>query len=213
MRPGTADVPGGRAGARVEGLTLIEMLVTLAIVSMLAAILSQAMSQVYRVERLLESGQLDAQARLLRIEQLRIAIEAALPTEASSPDALAGDARHVRFLSSEPPTLEPTGPTMVTLDLYFDEDAQRTELRCRVEPAGQSAVRWVVQSWPGRSGVLRYLNRNGLPVDGWPIVSADAGTLPRAINVDPQAEGVPVLLAQLPVGRRALQSRRELVAE
>ena len=49
-----------------RGLTLLEMLVTLVIVALVAAILGQALGQLARIERLLESGQLRSAAAALQ---------------------------------------------------------------------------------------------------------------------------------------------------
>lgn len=201
----------GEASCRLQfGLTLIEMLVTLAIVSALVGLLSQAMGQLYRIERLLDSGQLAAQNRALRLEQVRIAVEAALPVARNASNAFAGDARGVSFLSSEVPSIAPTGPAAMSLELHFDEANQQTQLRARLQVAGRAASTWIVQSWSGRTGQMSYIDRNGKSHENWPASATDTGTLPAALCIDSGAADAAVLVAQLGVSRQALPTRREL---
>jgi hypothetical protein len=168
------------------------------------------MGQLYRIERLLDSGQLAAQSRALRLEQVRIAVEAALPVSLNAPNAFAGDTRRVSFLSSEVPSIASTGPTVMTLELHFDEASQQTQLRASLQAAGRAASKWMIQSWPGRTGQMSYIDRKGKPHESWPTSAADAGSLPAALCIDPGVPDAAVLVVQLGVSRRALPTRREL---
>lgn len=210
MKGSNGCTDGDAPCRRQFGLTLIEMLVTLAIVSALVGLLSQAMGQLYRIERLLDSGQLAARSRALRLEQVRIAVEAALPVARDATTAFVGDVRSVKFLSSEVPSVAPTGPAAMTLELHFDEDSQQTQLRAKVQPAGRAASTWIVQSWPGKTGQLTYIDRKGKSQESWPASATDTGTLPAALCIDPGIPDAAVLVAHLGVSSRALPTQREL---
>ncbi|MBA4344747.1 MAG: hypothetical protein C0423_21610 [Methylibium sp.] len=209
------DFPFAERGrqAAAAGLTLIEMLVTLAIVSALVAMLSQGMSQLYRIERILESGQLSAQGEALRLEQLRIALEAALPASASSDDAMAGDASQLRFLTGDAPAVERPTFGQMEIQLQYDAGTQRTHLLLRSVADRGSRSGWVVQSWAGRSGRLQYVSHSGQLYESWPPAKAEVGTLPALVVIDPGVPDASVLITRLGVSRKPLRSKRELMTE
>ena len=201
-----------RLGIAMSGLTLIEMLITLAIVSALVALVAQAMAQVQRVERLLAFGQGQAQLELVRLEQLRAALEAALPLPANSDGEFRGDSSQLQFLSADAPSVAGGRLAAIKLSLRFDADQQQTHLVLEMGTVGRTKS-WVVRSWPGRSGRFNYLDASGKVHESWPLSKSSAGGLPAVLVVDPDAAGVSAAIMRLGTSPSALKSRRELLVD
>jgi prepilin-type N-terminal cleavage/methylation domain-containing protein len=194
-----------------RGMTLIEMLVTLAIVAGLVALISQFMAQLYRLERRMESGNAAANAQWLAVEQLRAAIGAALPAARDSAEALSGNAQQLMLLTAEPLLATRSGLAMLSLSIVKDEQPGRVRLRVRVEQEGRTLGEWLAGSWAGEEAVFRYIDRKGGVQSQWPPTPSDQGTLPGQL-VLVSADGKTVhWVAEFGVGRQALPTRRELV--
>lgn len=192
-----------------RGLTLLEMLVTLVIVAMVAAILAQALGQLARIERLLEGGQLRSVVVSLRAEWVRSALAGLLPgsTEAES---LRGGERELRGLSSDVPQLPAPGRAPLHLRLLTDESLTSTRLELQPEPdSGAAPV--VLLQWPGREGRFSYLDAEGRWGDRWPpLSSGTAPTLPRAVALDTGREGPGLLVAVPLAAPNPLPTRADL---
>jgi prepilin-type N-terminal cleavage/methylation domain-containing protein len=194
-----------------HGLTLLEMLVTLVIVAMVATILMQALGQLTRVERLLESGQLRSASAALRAEWTRGALEALLPG-AQDTEWLRGSERELQGLSSAVPMVPSAGLALLRLRLVTSDDGASTRLELLPEnPAGDAAHAVVLLSWPGREGRLRYLDRQGLWSDRWPLQPGPPGpTLPSAVALETGSEGFGVLLAAPRASPVPMPTRRQM---
>lgn len=189
-----------------RGLTLLEMLVTLVIVSLVVTILSQAMSQLARIERLLEGGQLRSTVVALRAEWVRAALAGLMPSPTDA-ERLRGSERELRGLSSEVPQWPLSGPARLHLRLRTEERGVSTTLELLPEgDAGKAPVQ--LMQWSGREGRFRYLDAQGQ----WggqrpPLSSTTPGTvpaaalaLPRAVALETGADGPGYLLA-VPLAR------------
>lgn len=176
---------------RAAGLTLIEMLVTLALTSMVSLLLWQALAQIARVERLLEDQNDAGGSTFVRTEWIRYAIEALLPGEAESPDRLRGNERELQGLTGEPPLDCRAGVCRIRLTLRFDDRAQRTELVASALDRPDIAPQ-VLLAWPGRQGRFRYQGSDGQWGERWPPAMGVHPALPRVIALDtgPDARGV-----------------------
>lgn len=208
----------GKHGSRARGLTLLEMLVTLVIVSFVVAILSQALSQLARIERLLESGQLRSTVVALRAEWVRGALAGLLPGTTQS-EWLLGSDRELTGMSADVPLWPAPGLARLHLRLRSDDRLGTTALELLPEPgAGGEPV--VLLQWPGRDGRFLYLDAQDRWVDRWPALSTTTTTvapngvpvLPRALALDTGPDGPGFLLAvplAMPTGaptRTALES-------
>ena len=169
----------------------------------------------HRIERLMKSGQLQAQQQALRVEQVRIALEAALPSSnGEATDAFRGEKRRMSFLSSAMPQFERGALRLFKLELRFDEKNQLTELWGQTQGTGTSAASsWAVHSWRGNSGEFRYIDQVGNLHDIWPPAPGLAGTLPSAIVVDPVSSEGQTWAAHPGASHHALPSRREMIQE
>ncbi|MDP2006309.1 MAG: prepilin-type N-terminal cleavage/methylation domain-containing protein [Rubrivivax sp.] len=195
------------------GLTLIELLVTLALTGLLTAVLAQALTQVRRVEILLETGQLSAQTRALRREWLRVALECALPVP-SGPDEPAdeqfdGSAHRLTLLTTQAPGSGGSGLARLQVTLRHDARTGSTKLEARRFGAAAEQS-WLVDEWPGYAGRISYLDAEGQWRDQWSAGNAPAPALPRAIRIDPGVPDAALLLVHLSVSPHALPRRRDL---
>jgi hypothetical protein len=171
------------------------MLVTLVLVSLVGLIVSQAMLQIARVERLLEGVQLRGMAASLHAEWTRNALAGLLPGEAGSAERFAGDAQSLQGISTAVPQWPDAGLTPVRMSLRYVEQTRRTELLLQTQvlrsdvPAATAAEAPVVLlRWEGRAGRWRYLDREGNWQERWPVPMAEAGprvtALPAAIALE-----------------------------
>ena len=219
--PGSpVSTPAGPVGARANalvmqrGMTLIELMVTLLIVSLVAAVITQALVQIARIERLLEGGQLGAMADSVRAEWVRDAFGALLPGEAGLDERLTGSPNEVTGLSADAPQLPLPGLARVRFRLVFQERTDTTELQLddpALAPAGSSMPSRVLLAWPGRFGRFRYLDAQGSWQDSWSSPPGSATpAMPLAIALETGLPGLPILIAALRASAIALPTRRQL---
>ena len=201
---------------RDHGFTLLEMLVTLVVVSMVAGLLGQALFQLSRIERLLEGGQLSSMANAVRANWIRSALEALLPGEPDSRERLTGSERELEGLSADVPMLPAPGLAQLHLRLAFDATAGATQLQLldsfATQALGASAP-VVLLSWPGREGRFRYLDDAGVWQDNWPVaLKAGVAGLPRAILVETGLPTLPALVAAPRASQTPALTRRQVEA-
>lgn len=191
------------------GLTLIELLVSLAIVAMVAALLSQALWQLARTERLLASGQLPALSQSVRIEWLRSTLESLQPVADGQPDALRGTERELSGLATQAPLPEMNGPQRLQLRLVYDELRQITRLEMSLADPAQPLP---LLQWPGRAGRLRYLAADGQWHEQWPVptVTAVKNAWPLALAIETGLAQAPLIVAAPQLRPPALPTRREV---
>lgn len=202
------------AGER--GLTLLEMLVTLVIVALVATILGQALAQLARVERLLESGQLRSATDSLRAEWVRDALAGLLPG-GNERELVRGSEREIEGLSSAVPQIPAPGVARLHLRLVTDVGLNQTRLEMLRE-GKQAGDAVVLLRWPGPGGRFRYLDAQARWHDQWPLPAASAPglqaepTLPKAIALETGSENLGSLLAQPVVSSVPLPDRHRLEA-
>ncbi|MBT9500741.1 MAG: prepilin-type N-terminal cleavage/methylation domain-containing protein [Burkholderiaceae bacterium] len=199
------------------GFTLLEMLVTLVLVSLVSLLLSQAMWQISRVEHLMSGGQVRSMASSLHGEWTRNALEGLLPGQANTPERFKGDALMLTGLSSAVPRFPEAGVGGLSLSLQFDPARGLTELVLDPLVAGSSfgaagvATPVVLLNWPGQAGRWRYQDAAGDWHDSWPPPLANvAPALPVLIALDTGLPDLAVLYAA-PQGKDAgLPTRRAM---
>ena len=199
---------------RSRGFTLLEMLVTLVVVSLVAGVLGQALFQLARIERLLEGGQLSSMADAVRANWVRSAIEFLLPGEEGSSERLVGSERELEGLSADVPMLPAPGLAKLHLRLEFDAAAGATQLQLLDSAAflGKEANAPVVLlSWPGREGRFRYLDDAGVWHENWPLpLKSSAAGLPRAILLETGLPALPAVVAATRASPVPMLSRRQV---
>ena len=208
-----AAVNSGKRAQRFGGITLLEMLVTLVIVSFVAGLVGQALFQLSRIERLLEGGQLRSMVTSVRAQWLRSAIESLLPGELGSADRLRGSERELQGLSADVPMLPAPGLARLHLRLVFQETAGETQLQSIGSETAQGSAQTgpvVLLSWPGREGRFRYLDAAGEWRDEWPAAQGlPSSALPRAIALETGLPGMRLLLASTRATEVPLPTRRQ----
>lgn len=181
-----------------RAFTLLEMLVTLVVVSLVAGLLGQALFQLSRIERLLEGGQLSSLADAVRADWVRGAIESLLPGEQGSSEPLVGSARELEGLSADVPMLPAPGLAKLHLRLEFNAATEATQLQLLdtvAVPGRGPSEPVVLLSWPGREGRFRYLDDGGQWHADWPRPLASRNSaLPRAIVMETGLASLPVLV-------------------
>lgn len=199
---------------RDHGFTLLEMLVTLVVVSLVAGLLGQALFQLSRIERLLEGGRLSSMADAVRANWVRSAIESLLPGEEGSSERLLGSERELEGLSADVPMLPAPGLAKLHLRLEFNAAAGATQLQLLESFASQgkdASEPVVLLSWPGREGRFRYLDDTGVWQDNWPLpFKSSASGLPRAILLETGLPTLPALVAVTRASPVPALSRRQV---
>lgn len=183
-RAGSGQAPRQRP----RGFTLVEMLVTLTLMSMIAAVLWQAMQQVARVERLLQRSGASSQLELVRREWVRSLIRAALEEQVGAPRQFVGDAQNLRLVSSESVALQGLAGRPVQLRIEADTRGDRQRLLLVPVPDGDARVDEPVPvellSWQGSDARFRYLSPTGAWSDVWPIPNTAAELSAAASDPD-----------------------------
>lgn len=201
-------------GASAGGFTLLEMLITLMIVSLVAGVVWQAMGQLLRVERLLDRGQMQSLAQTLRFEWVRGALAALLPGMPKTSDRFQGNSTELRGLSTEAPVLPTSGFGLLQLRIQYDPIANITALQILSEArsvANMTETYTTLLSWAGRQGKFSYLDEKGQWQDTWPPsgMRAPAPALPRAVSLETGVTEFPLLLATMLVSALPLPTRLE----
>lgn len=205
-----------------RGFTLLEMLVTLALLAMISTLLWQALQQVLRVERLLERSGVDGQLEIVHREWLRGLIQASLVEQNGAPRQLQGDARQLTVVSAEAVNLPGIRAGKLLLRLESDASSGRQRLLVAEAPATDAFAQGTrvpaapveVLAWQGKPGGIRFLDASGQWLDQWPpppmaalpekaseeefmrAARAAMPRLPRAIWLDLGAEvGGPLVTA------------------
>ncbi len=156
-----------------RGLTLLELMVTLMIVSMGVGLLGQLMHQMSQVERRLEEEGGSASVHWASRLALRGMVESALPEFVSRPNFFTGDARQVRLASAE--ALELPGSAQGRLQLRFEGSSlPGGEQRLVLDMEGAGGLEapaprpTVLLSWRGEPGRIDYLDEQGRWQAQWP---------------------------------------------
>lgn len=177
-----------RARHRPLGFTLVEMLVTLTLMSMIAAVLWQAMHQVARVERLLQRSGASSQLDLVRREWVRSLIRAALEEQVGAPRQFVGDDLNLRLVSSESIALPGLAGRPVQLKIEADTRSDRLRLLLVPAPDGEARVEEPAPvellSWQGTEARFRYLSPSGVWSNVWPIPNTAAELSAAASDFD-----------------------------
>lgn len=176
-----------------RGFTLVEMLVTLAIMSMIAALLWQGMQGMFRVERLLQRSGVEGQLVTVRREWVRSLVRAGEVEPLGAERRWKGDSSNLQLASTEALNLPGMGGHVFNLTLSDAPEGSVQSLRLvEVLPSGVVRVEpprsIELLQWRGRPGRLRYLDGERGWVDQWPP--------PESLRLTGMAERDLVLEAQ-----------------
>lgn len=176
---------------KVRGFTLVEMLVTLALVALVTSLLWQALATVAQLE-----GQLSRTRTLSNDDRLRrtwvmLALTGAMTGPQGDPIRFTGRPLRVSTYTSMPPWPGSLGPELMLLELEGNSDGQRLIAR---RPGNDTPLE--LWRWAGGDGRFDYLDAGGNWHEVWPPPNVTrAEPLPAAVRLrGPQAGVVLVAL-------------------
>jgi len=193
---------------RARGFTLLEMLVTLAVVGLSATLIWQALAQMAAVEQRLGTSQFASGKHALQRAWVEQAIAGVMTGPEDAGLDLTGRADGMRALTTLPPVADPRGPELVVLELNVRNGLTRLQARRHSDAAAQDLWVW---AGPGR---FEYLGAAGQWHDRWPPDSTREQRrreLPLAIRLIGPPDG-PVLAA-LVAQPSPLLMRRNIMAD
>lgn len=168
-----------------KGFTLMEVLVSLAMASLLVAILMSALYYVFRVEDVLRSEVVEREAALRSMAWFSGALSGCLPAEKTAKSAFVGSEREVRCETTNPvlPHRLPM-PVHVTFMLKTERTGVVLDYREIDAPEGvRETDANTIATWPDKAGVFRYIDDGGQELDHWPPDRSEHEALPRMIKL------------------------------
>lgn len=193
-----------------QGLTLLEVLVTLVLVAIVAGVMSEGLFQVARIEQRLQGSQLPAQLERLHQLWLQQSLEGLMPGAKDSEERFRGGEKELSGVTTVSPADRALGPQPISLQLRFDPETGETEVRYRSGLAGAAQQAAVLAHWPGDRGSWRYLDVKGEWHRQWPPALGVAESLPQLIALEMGGESAPLLLARLVVSAQTLGQKLDL---
>jgi len=208
-----------RARETACGFTLLEMLVTLVIVSRVVGILWQALAQISRIESLLKRSELQSLASQVRADWVRQALSALQAAEPTATHRFKGSPNSLEGLTTELPG--ELGNVFGTLKLTITFDTASGYSRLMMLPreradalSGASAPKQgpvTLIEWPGAMGRFRYLDASGIWNDRWPREGLqDSPSLPLAVLVETGGGDIGPIFAAVRTSDFSLPRRSQL---
>ena len=186
---------------RARGFTLVEMLVTLAVVSLVGALLWQALATAGRLEQQLERTRTLSNDDLLRRAWVEQALAGVMTGAQGDPVRFRGRRDTLSGYTAMPPWPGSLGPELMTLEIERSGDeAQR--LLARRPGRDEPLELW---RWAGRDGGFEYLDTGGRWHDTWPPPQGRQPRLPVAVRLHGPPAGtvmVAVTTGQMPMLRQ-----------
>ena len=196
-----------------RGLTLIEMMVTLVIVSAVVGLLAQAMSQLRRVESLLSGGQLEAAVQQVHAAWLLEALEGVAAQPLDSLERFKGHAQGLTALTVAVPGFPAPRPGLLKLQIRKSSDAPGSVLEMTQASAlTAEGAATPLLSWIGEAGRFRYRDVDGEWHEQWPKSDRPGvfEQLPTAILLEIGLDGARVLIAPVRASNVAPPTRKQV---
>ena len=163
------------------GFTLIEVLIALAITSMIVAVLMSSLFYGAKVQSTLRQELVDREQLLRAKSWFSEALGSCLPVDAASGSAFAGSAQEITCESLMPlQGRKLAAPQRISFSLRPGA-AQNQQLVYRqpnADPSGQ-----VIAELPSGAAAFVFVGTNGIEVAKWPVTANDPETLPRRIRL------------------------------
>jgi prepilin-type N-terminal cleavage/methylation domain-containing protein len=197
-----------------RGLTLVEMLVSLAIATLAVALVWQFLFQAMRIERNLASTTLQAQTVGVRVEWVRTLLEALLPLPRSDEGHFRGNSSLMQGFSTETPGWPDSAAGRFSLALEFDERRQVGRLVLRSERSATVGREEgdVMLQWEGQPGAFTYLGPDGKWAAEWePPANPREGmrVVPLSVAIRTGSTEWPVIMASPRTTGELRTTRRE----
>jgi len=166
-----------------NGFTLVEVLIALAITSMLISVLMSTLFYIFKVQESLYQETVTREQKLRGWSWFRIAIYGCLPLDENEPRAFKGSSKEV---SCESNTAIIPGSRSVPLEISFQISNQNSGLvqlsynqlnRAQTTPLP-------IQTWPASQAYFKYTDAAGQDLDQWPPPSRlPYETLPQLVKL------------------------------
>jgi prepilin-type N-terminal cleavage/methylation domain-containing protein len=195
---------------RSSGFTLVELLVTLVILAMISGLLWQAMQQIGRIERVMQSAGVESQRQVVRREWLRSLLESALAGQLNTVPQFSGDSNGMRLASAETPDIPGVGAGLVQLRLKRDERVQRNELLigpALPDTAAAERAWTTLLTWTGPLAGFKFMDEKGSWLEAWPRPGVVIPGLPVAVLIEIGDEAGGPLIAGIVVNESARRRR------
>ncbi len=177
------------------------------VLALVTTIMAQAMAQFFRIDGLLATRALPAQAEAVRIDWIRQALAALQPPDPIGHNAFAGTSRHLAGTSGNPLADGPAGFGTIDLSLAFDPTAGETTLQALL-PGHKDAV--ALLHWSGDQGSFGYYDAKGNRSDTWPPPLGPRQPLPALIVLETGMDSPPVIVAAPLISGEENPSRLEI---
>jgi len=202
--PSDAPLPAGTVRSRLQqGFTLVEVLITLVLLSMVAAVSFGSLRQVLEARERLRPYLDRSQDTTLVAGWFRQTVQALLADYDNGRHRFAGSASEISGLTASP-LLGPAGtPTAFRWLIRYDPNRDLTSLD--YEEAQRQTLR--IAEWGGRSGEFAYYSREQDAGErkwqpGWPPGTSDQGKpppqLPQLVRLSGAARDVLPLVVAAP---------------
>ncbi len=194
---------------RISGLTLMEVLAALALISLLAVLSGQLLFEAQRAQRSAPgASRVGEDLALLHWQE---SIEAYVPGHRLDPSALRGDAARLELRTGLPPWPHTVGVQSVVWRL--EQGVKGTQMLAEgVTIAGEETRSTPSINLPPGEWAFRYAGADGLWIEAWPPqrpVADDDRRLMLVALVD-RRDGTPLLIARPAAEERAWGSLRLL---
>lgn len=191
-----------------RGLTLMETLVTLVLVSLVAGLIAEGLHQIARAERGLEGQQLQARLKDLHRRWVLEILEGLVVRRAEAGERFAGDAHRLTGVSTQLPLASELGAEPFLLVLKSSDAEAETALMLELP---RRAVTVELMRLPLKALSWRFTDDQGTVQSIWPPTSDWRGAaLPASIELRDEAGANLVLLAapkhnaNMPAPRRSV---------
>lgn len=160
---------------KTQGFTLVEMLVALAITSLVMTLLMGAMYYILQVRQKLASEVYDGEVTIRTQAWFRQLVHGVVPLESNVPDTFEGDAKGFRAL------------IVPTLSVDLEGAPEPVQLRLELGSKGVSLIyqasgpAFTIATWPATSGHFEYILRSGKALEKWSPLEQMTDHAPRAI--------------------------------
>lgn len=161
------------------GFTLLELLVTLALVGLVTTLLAQTLWMSFDLLQRAREQTADIGRRQMQTEWFRAAVQGLQPDWEGGRSKFRGSARAFSGLTIAAPADAEGAVRAVRWEIVFDRQANRSTLQATVVPADKPVP---VLEWEGDSGAFEYLDDGGRRYDAWPPpFGARLPQLPRGV--------------------------------
>lgn len=185
-----------RHQAAQRGFTLLEMLVVLILTGLIAGILFQGLSQVFRLQNHFGAELDNMRQNAMLADWFRQVIEGVQPDYEDGKHKFSGSERRITGLTTSPLQGVPGASSPFSLELRFDARMGETQLWF-----GSGDAETVLFGWPGDKGRFVFLGTDHAEHDRWPPpLASKFMQRPAAVRLDGERDGQPWVLMAAPMG-------------